>query len=100
MTAQWIPPRTWATGELVTELILNQHIRDNLEWLKTPTAGTDDLTSGDITTTSTSWTDATGLSIGLTTNGGRIELGFSGVVSNSTANQGVNMTFLVNSADV
>jgi hypothetical protein len=32
----WTTPRTWATGELVTAAQLNQHLRDNLDWLKSP----------------------------------------------------------------
>ncbi len=31
----WTAPRTWVTGEIVTESMLNTHIRDNLEFLKT-----------------------------------------------------------------
>jgi len=34
MTATWTAPRTWATGEVVTESMLNTHVRDNLDWLK------------------------------------------------------------------
>ena len=33
MTA-WTAPRTWATGEVVTETMLNTHVRDNLLHLK------------------------------------------------------------------
>lgn len=33
--AVWTTPRTWTPGELVTALMLNQHIRDNLNILKT-----------------------------------------------------------------
>lgn len=33
MTA-WTTPRTWATGEVVTETMLNTHVRDNLLHLK------------------------------------------------------------------
>lgn len=34
MTVAWTAPRTWATGEVVTESMLNTHVRDNLDWLK------------------------------------------------------------------
>jgi hypothetical protein len=34
MTATWTTPRTWATGEVVTESMLNTHVRDNLEYVK------------------------------------------------------------------
>ena len=36
MTPIWSQPRTWLTGELATAALLNQHLRDNLDWLKTP----------------------------------------------------------------
>lgn len=32
--AAWTPPRTWVTSELVTASLLNQHLRDNLLYLK------------------------------------------------------------------
>lgn len=31
----WTTPRTWTTGELVTKAILDTHVRDNLDYLKT-----------------------------------------------------------------
>jgi hypothetical protein len=31
----WTAPRTWTPGELVTALMMNQHVRDNLNFLKT-----------------------------------------------------------------
>jgi hypothetical protein len=36
MPANWTTPRTWAVGELATAALMNQHVRDNLEFLKTP----------------------------------------------------------------
>jgi hypothetical protein len=36
MPANWTAPRTWIVGELATAALMNQHIRDNLEFLKTP----------------------------------------------------------------
>ncbi len=48
----WTTPRTWTTGELVTAAILNTHVRDNLNILKTSISD-DGLTwagSGNITT--------------------------------------------------
>lgn len=38
MTAVWTAPRTWAAGEVVTAALLNTHLRDNLDWLKSPAA--------------------------------------------------------------
>jgi hypothetical protein len=31
----WVEPRTWVAGELVTEAVLNEQLRDNLNVLKT-----------------------------------------------------------------
>src|SRR3990172_221146 len=30
----WTAPRTWVTGEVVTAVLLNTHVRDNLIYLK------------------------------------------------------------------
>lgn len=35
----WVTPRTWTAGELVTASIMNAHVRDNLNALKTPAGG-------------------------------------------------------------
>ncbi len=77
----WVTPRTWTAGELVTASIMNAHVRDNLNALKTPAGGYSVLNSGaDIQTTSTSFTDidATNLIITFTTGGGDVILFFSG----------------------
>src|SRR5437870_3974674 len=39
MTAIWTQPRSWSVGELTTAALMNQHLRDNLDWLKTPPQG-------------------------------------------------------------
>lgn len=49
----WTAPRTWTTGELVTAPIMNAHVRDNLDILKTSIDDTGDI----------SFTDATELTI-------------------------------------
>lgn len=69
MTAIWTAPRTWAVGDLATASMLNSHVRDNLDWLKTPTAASATWTSS-FTTTSTTPVDITGATVTLTTNGG------------------------------
>lgn len=33
----WTPPRTWVDTELVTADMMNTHVRDNLDYLKTQT---------------------------------------------------------------
>ncbi len=39
MTAIWTQPRSWSVGELTTAALMNQHLRDNLDWLKSPPLG-------------------------------------------------------------
>lgn len=94
-TATWTAPRDWTAGETLSAANFDTYISSNLMWLKTPPTDTDTFTGADITTTSTSFVVATGLSITFTTTGGRVLLGFSGVASNSTAGQAENFTFTV-----
>lgn len=56
MPAIWTQPRSWSVGELTTAALLNQQLRDNLEWLKTPPQNVH-LPSADVTVTSTSFVD-------------------------------------------
>ncbi len=56
MPAIWTQPRSWSVGELTTAALLNQHLRDNLEWLKTPPQNVH-LPTADVTVTSTSFID-------------------------------------------
>jgi len=87
----WTLPKTWAATEMITEALLNTHIRDNLNWLKAPPFAQVVLTA-QITTTSTSWTDATGLSLNLTTTGGNLMVGFSGLVMSDASGRVVALT--------
>lgn len=60
MTAIWTPPITF-TQALVTETQLNQQIRDNFEFLKTPPTALSNVNeASDATTTSTSFVDVDG----------------------------------------
>ena len=79
----WSSPRTWTTGELVTAALMNTHIRDNLNALFSPPGTTASITT-DITTTSTSFEDATGLTITFTIAGDSVLLGFVAAISNSS----------------
>jgi hypothetical protein len=77
----WVVPRTWTAGELVTASIMNAHVRDNLNALKTPAGGYNVLNLGaDLTTTGTSFADmdATNLILTFTTAGGDVILFFTG----------------------
>lgn len=84
MTAIWTQPRTWSVGEMTTAALMNQHLRDNLDYLKTPSSITAQ-SSTNFTTTSTSATDLTWATATLTTGGGGVDLNFRGVVGSSGA---------------
>lgn len=86
-SASWTTPRTYSTGELVTSSMLNTHIRDNLNALKTPSGGYNRINLGaDITTGSTSFTDVdTEFSMTFTTNGGDVVVFVTGNLTNSGA---------------
>jgi hypothetical protein len=81
MTATWHTPATWTVGQLVTATNLNEQLRDNLEFLKTPPTSLYNLNQGsDYTTTSTSFVDvdATNLSLTINTAGGDVLIVFLG----------------------
>lgn len=77
----WTDPKTW-TAALVTVNDLNTHIRDNLNWLKAPTSGRVTLANA-ISTTSTSFVDATGLTVTMTTSGGNVVVIFTAMANHS-----------------
>ena len=83
MTATWSSPHSWSVGELVSASLMNQHLRDNLEFLKTPPTGLYILNeSSDYTTTSTSFAnvDNVKLALSIISAGGDILVGFCGTV--------------------
>jgi hypothetical protein len=70
MTAIWTLPRTWATGEIVTAAMLNQYLRDELDYLKArPVARVSDLDGTVLSTTSATFVDITGATVNITTSG-------------------------------
>jgi hypothetical protein len=86
MTATWSSPRSWSVGELVSASLLNQHLRDNLDYLKTPPTAAYILNeSSDYTTTSTSFANVDNVKLALTiiTAGGDVLIGFCGSVLQS-----------------
>lgn len=97
----WTTPRTWATGELVTGAMLNQHVRDNFDWLKAPPfqsfIGTQ---AGNyaVAPAINTWTvvSATDFQRTIVTQGGRVWVGFSGFVNYSAAGTGA-LGFDINS---
>jgi hypothetical protein len=86
MPAVWTAPRTWSTGELVTAALMNEHIRDNLEFLKGPPSNQYIGNLGaDWSTTSTTYAlmDNTNLNLSITTVGGDVLIVFAAVSLNS-----------------
>lgn len=80
----WTTPKTWVTDELVTAAMLNTHLRDNLNALKTPPTYSFDgpLT---LSTTSTNWVDMhSSLTCTLVTTGGDLLVGAWGRVAHNT----------------
>lgn len=84
MAAVWTTPRTWAVGELVTAAMMNQHVRDNLDWLKTPISALATWSSN-FTTTSASYVDITSATVTLTLNGGGVDVFFLADAGSSAA---------------
>jgi hypothetical protein len=76
----------WIAGNLVLATDMNL-IGNDLNWLKAPPTANYVLNQGsDYTTTSSSFVnvDGTNLSLAITTAGGNVLIGFSGVVGNNT----------------
>lgn len=100
MTATWTSPRTWATGDLATAAMLNQHLRDNLDWLKTPTAGTITWPTANFTTSSTSFVDITGLTTTITSNGGGFDVKFTASCTNSNLGAATYFDIMVDGVSI
>lgn len=73
---------------MVTASIMNSHVRDNLNALKTPAGGYNKVNiAADLSTTSTTFVDAdaTELALTFTTGGGDVMVFFSGSVRNTAS---------------
>lgn len=90
MTAAWTANRSWIAGEIVSAALMNQYVRDNLDWLKTPTANAPATFATNFTTTSATLVDVTGMTATLTSNGGGFEVHCDLLISHSSTN---NSTF-------
>lgn len=75
-------------GSNGTQLTAASGETTGLLWAAAPTAGRATRTAGDVTTTSTSFTDLTGASITITTLARRVMLTFTGAYTNSATNHG------------
>ena len=78
----WTAPRNWTPDELVDEDIMNVHVRDNLNALKTPPSADYVLNeAGDYSGAGAGWADidSTNLSLTITTTGGDVMVHFHGL---------------------
>ena len=100
MTPVWTANRTWTDGEIVTAAMMNQYLRDNLDYLfGRPLLDVSDLDGTVSATSSTSFTDITGASGDITSSKGRVLLLANLVVSGNGANISA-YTFSVAGSDV
>lgn len=79
--SEWITPRDWSTDELVTAALLNMHLRDNLNALKSPPSQQMLYDNGGAYTTNSTMLvliDGTNLVCTLTTHGGPVMVFFQG----------------------
>ena len=105
MAGAWTAPSTWTPGLVVTDVMLNAQLRDNMLWLggtagaitqNTFQAG---VSSGPTTASaSPAFVDLPDLSTGITTAGGDLIAIAIAQVSNSTVNDGVNMALSLDAA--
>lgn len=87
-------PRTWVTGELVTASMMNTHVRDNFDALKTPPAGVATW-STNFTTTSTSFVDLTSATHTITSTGGGFLVILLASIANSSLGASNNIDIVV-----
>lgn len=83
----WTTPRTWVTDELVTASVMNAHLRDNLNALKSPPSAqyVCDEASDYVTTSQTFVSvDSTNLKKTITTHGGDVMVHFHGAAGNDS----------------
>lgn len=83
----WTTPITWANLDPITETKLNQQLRDNMLWLKSPAKGMVTIRNvANVTVTSTSFVavDDAQFTIDADFTGGDISLEFNGTLSPQT----------------
>lgn len=85
----WSLPRTWTDGELVNAAMMNQHVRDNLNYLLAPNVVYVRSAVGALSTTGTTLANlGTAWSQSVTLNGGYLNFGAQLVVSAAAAAAG------------
>lgn len=72
----WTSPRTWADGEVVNAQMMNEQVRDNLNYLLAPNVTQIVTAAGTLSTTSTTFASlGTAFARSVTTNGGYLLVG-------------------------
>lgn len=94
----WTTPRTWAANELVTATLLNAHLRDNLNALKSPPSDNIVTVASAFSTSSTSFVTITDAEAECTTAGGRLLISAFGTL---TSNAGLTamLSLLIDDTD-
>lgn len=82
MPLTYYTPETWATNEIVKAPKLNRHLRDDMQYLKTPPFTSYTLPAI-ISTTSTSFVEVTGATVTVTSSGGNMWIAACGESDNS-----------------
>lgn len=94
-------PRTWVTDEVVTAVILNAHVRDNLTWLYgmwTGSRSIDTYYAGSVvTSTAAAWADLGSYTVTVTPVGERVLLLFFGLCHTDNTASAVSYYRLYNS---
>jgi len=86
----WTAPRTWATDELVTAALLNTHLRDNLDALKSPPSASYLSTADVQTLTSNSWANLdANFALTITPSGTQVMAGINLIAKQTAANNGI-----------
>jgi len=99
MTAIWTGPKSWSTSELLTAALLNTHLRDNLDWLKTPSTSGKITFASDFTYAANVYTDITGVTSTFTSYGGGFDVYFRFTILVNTLNQSATFKLVVDGAD-
>ena len=80
----WTTPRTWVANDLVGATLLNTHLRDNLNALKSPPTDRAAELAGTFSTSSTSFVSVPNAEVEITTAGGKLMVGAVGTLTAST----------------
>lgn len=90
----WTAPITWVDNDLVTAALMNTHLRDNLNALKTP-PGIITVPNTNFDTSSTSYVDVTNAVVTFTTAGGSILIIFGCTLTCTVVSPIINLALQI-----